>query len=76
MCFQAVWRGGDVNPVEKRTCFDHRIDAGLVYQRRAPRGMWYEFKPDAPAPGYRLRQLTSGDLVSAKMTPLDIGIAR
>ena len=64
MCLDADWHASG-GPFPDRTCFDHRLDGGTIYQRRAPVGDWYVFKHSPAEAGDEFTRLVREDLVSA-----------
>lgn len=63
-CFNANWHGADYD-VEKLTCFGHRTDGKVIYQRKEPIGDWYVFKSRNGGHGDAIAKLLLGDYVSA-----------
>jgi len=69
MCLDAEWHAS-AGTFPDRTCFDHRLDGGTVYQRRAPSGDWYVFKHSPAEAGDGSTRLVREDLVSAGLEEL------
>lgn len=45
LCFSGVWKQkGKSRGRFQKTCFEHKISAGQILQRRKPGGDWYVFK--------------------------------
>jgi hypothetical protein len=74
MCFKATWQT-QKEKGEHTTCFDHRMVGATIYQRRAPHGVWYPFQANAWVVARRGPTLVTGDRVSTKVRPLNIGDA-
>ena len=63
LCMQARWR--DVSgAVPNTTCFLHRENAGVIYQKRSIGGEWYVFQSHPSQSTDEARKLVRGDLVS------------
>jgi len=64
LCFRATWhtvRGSSA----ARTCFDHRTENDVIYQRKLPTGSWYVFSHAPGQPEDEMHKLEPGDQVSA-----------
>lgn len=66
-CFRATWLSTEWSKAE-RTCFLHRTDGDIIYQRKLPDGEWYVFK-NKPVQSYdEIQKLRHGDYVSLNYT--------
>ena len=63
-CFRAIWHGADYD-AQKLTCFGHRTDGKIIYQRTEPNGEWYVFKSKRAGNTYEIAKFLLGDYVSA-----------
>ena len=66
MCLVATWHTDD-GAFPAKTCFSHRINAGTVYQKREPDGIWYVFRHAEPREDDEVRKLVPVDLVSERL---------
>lgn len=48
-----------------RTCFEHQIDAGNIYQRKLPDGAWYIFKHASTEATDEFNKIVPEDLASS-----------
>jgi hypothetical protein len=63
VCFRATWHSiQGREPAE--TCFEHRSDNKVIYQRKLPNGAWYVFSHSPPQTGDEVQKLQRGDFVS------------
>ncbi len=62
-CFRAVWHGAGYQ-TPKLTCFGHRTDGGVIFQRTEPDGEWYVFKNRTVMNGDEITKFLLGDYVS------------
>jgi Protein of unknown function (DUF995) len=63
-CFRATWHGTDYD-TQKLTCFGHRTDGNIIYQRTEPNGEWYVFKGNRAGNTDEIAKFLLGDYVSA-----------
>ncbi|WP_051094134.1 DUF995 domain-containing protein [Kaistia granuli] len=69
MCLKADWHSGqEVFPA--RTCFEHRIGNGTIYQKKQPDGGWYVFRHAEAREDDEANKLVSADLVSGRFDEL------
>jgi len=66
ICFDGNWRTKE-GANSAITCFSHRTDGKVLYQRRAPSGAWYVFKSDPVKSGDEFERLKAGDQVEAQL---------
>jgi hypothetical protein len=64
LCFDGTWRTKE-GANSAITCFDHRTDGKVWYQKRDPSGSWYVFKSDPVKPSDESAKLRPGDQVEA-----------
>ena len=69
VCFDGDWRTKE-GANSTVTCFDHRMNGQVWYQRRDPSGPWYIFKSDPPASTDEFAKLKMGDQVEPKLQAL------
>jgi hypothetical protein len=63
-CLVAKWiTREDTYP--KRTCFEHRVDGGTIYQRSLPEGSWYIFKHNLTETEDEYNKIVPEDLASS-----------
>lgn len=62
LCFRAAWVD-KASTSKTLTCFEHRTQSGIIYQRRLPTGDWYVFKHNKTRAGDEYRKLKNGDAV-------------
>ena len=70
MCFDGNWRTKE-GANSAVTCFDHRKDGNVWFQRRSPTGAWYVFKSDPAEPGDEIDKLKPGDQIAADLHRLE-----
>lgn len=69
LCLDADWHASaGISP--DRTCFEHLIDNGTIYQSKAPAGDWYVFKNNPTEADDEFTKLVRDDLVSAGLEEL------
>ena len=66
ICFDGNWRTKE-GANSAITCFSHRTDGKVMYQRRDPSGAWYVFKSDPAKSGDEFEKLKAGDQVEAEL---------
>jgi hypothetical protein len=66
ICFDGNWRTKE-GANSAITCFSHRTDGKVLYQRRDPSGAWYVFKSDPVKSGDEFERLKAGDQVEAQL---------
>jgi hypothetical protein len=66
ICFDGNWRTKE-GAKSAITCFSHRTDGKVLYQRRDPSGAWYVFKSDPVKSGDEFERLKAGDQVEAQL---------
>jgi hypothetical protein len=66
ICFDGTWRTKE-GANSAITCFSHRTDGRVLYQRRNPSGAWYVFKSDPVKSGDEFEKLKAGDQVKAQL---------
>ena len=64
-CFRAKWVGVGWQE-SSQTCFRHRTNGGVIFQRRLPDGKWYVFKHSPVRKGDEFTKLLLGDFVSER----------
>jgi hypothetical protein len=70
LCIDARWR--TMNAAKANiTCFDHRRDGNVWYQKKVPSGSWYVFKSDPGKPDDESEKLKRGDLIEAKVQTIE-----
>ncbi|MDZ5698799.1 DUF995 domain-containing protein [Chelativorans sp. M5D2P16] len=70
LCFRAKWHARE-GAAPAVTCFSHRKNDGVIYQRREPDGDWYVFR-DVPAKrSNEYAKLRKGDHVSARLKRIE-----
>ena len=70
LCIDARWR--TMNAAKANiTCFDHRRDGNVWYQKKVPSGSWYVFKSDPGKPDDESEKLKRGDLIEAKLRTIE-----
>ena len=70
LCIDAKWRMTNVAKANI-TCFDHRRDGNVWYQKKVPSGSWYVFKSDPGKPDDESEKLKRGDLIAAKLQTIE-----
>jgi len=64
LCFDATWHAKKTAAGSAITCFDHRRDGNVWYQRKEP-GSWYVFKSDPVKPEDEFEKLKPGNQIEA-----------
>jgi Protein of unknown function (DUF995). len=75
LCFDATWSYGSGSRPAK-TCFSHRKNDTVVYQRKDPSGEWYVFKGDPIKEDDEVRKLQDGDRVSSKFKRVSANVKK
>jgi hypothetical protein len=63
LCLNATWYS-ERGAFPAKTCFSHRIDNGVIYQKREPTGEWFVFRHSRPKDSDEAHKLVATDLVS------------
>jgi hypothetical protein len=68
LCYRATWHALTAKSMAfnntASTCFEHRTDDKIIYQRMSPKGKWYVFSHIPALPADEVQKLQPGDHVS------------
>ncbi|MFB9950109.1 DUF995 domain-containing protein [Rhizobium puerariae] len=75
LCFNADWHAktGSSNAI---TCFSHRRDGNVIYQKREPDGEWYVFRNQPMAATDEFAKLRHGDYVGPRLTKIQATVGK
>jgi hypothetical protein len=74
LCFRADWHAKD-GSAAATTCFGHRKQDGVIFQRREPSGKWYAFKNAPAKTNDEINKLRRGNYVDARLGSIEARLA-
>lgn len=66
LCFDAIWHATN-GKFPAKTCFDHQIYDGTIYQKREAGGAWFVFRHPVAQETDEATKLIADDLVSQRL---------
>lgn len=65
LCFAGIWRT-QRGRAHAETCFTHQARGEAIYQRKEPKGSWYEFKRSPATESDEINKVVEGNRIAAQ----------